>query len=113
MAAENRIITVMQGTSSEWEDQVRTQESGEFGLSTDSRELKIGDGTSAFDDLPTLLEVENAAAIKAALEGNANLSGSNPVVDEESLSALLQHSKKISGGTPLMEESDYDGVSSA
>jgi hypothetical protein len=61
----------MQGTSSEWEDQVRTQESGELGLSTDTRELKIGDGTSAFDELPTLLEVDNAETIKAALEGNA------------------------------------------
>ena len=121
MAAENRIITVMQGTSSEWEDQVRTQESGEFGLSTDSRELKIGDGTSAFDDLPTLLEVENAAAIKAALEGNANLSGSNPGADEAALStkqdalaadivAALEGNTNLSGSNPVVDEESLSAL---
>ena len=88
MADEKRIITVNQGTSTEWQSQVRTQESGEMGLSTDTRELKIGDGTTAFDDIPTLLEVENAANIKAALEGNTSLSASNAVADVSQLVAI-------------------------
>ena len=85
MADEKRIITVNQGTKLEWQNQARTQKTGELGLATDSRELKIGDGLKSFFDLPTLLEVDNAETIKAALEGNATLTGSNVVADMAAL----------------------------
>ena len=121
MADEKRIITVNQGTSTEWQSQVRTQESGEMGLSTDTRELKIGDGTTAFDDLPTLLEVENAANIKAALEGNTSLSASNAVADEAALAtkqdalaadilAALEGNAALSATNPVVDEESLSGL---
>ena len=119
MADEKRIITVNHGTKLEWQNQARTQKTGELGLATDSRELKIGDGLKSFFDLPTLLEVDNAETIKAALEGNATLTGSNVVADMAALEdglatkqdeiaanilAALEGNTSLSGTNPVADE---------
>jgi hypothetical protein len=97
MADETMIITVNKGTKSQWNNQVRAQQLGEPGFATDTRELKIGDGTSSFGSLRTLLEVNNAANIRAALEGNTSLSAGNAAAARSEIPALATEAEAIAG----------------
>jgi hypothetical protein len=54
LATEVKIITVNTGSSSEWENQARVMEVGEPGYNSDTKELKIGDGQSSFEELKPL-----------------------------------------------------------
>ena len=53
MAKQIAVISVNRGTEAEFINQVRPLGPGEFGYATDTDELKIGDGTTSWADLPT------------------------------------------------------------
>jgi len=50
---ETRVITVNTGTTAQWNNQVRPLEVGEFGYDSITGELKIGDGATAWAQLPS------------------------------------------------------------
>ena len=87
MADETRIIQVNTGTTAQWNNQVRPLAVGEFGYNNDTKELKIGDGTTSFANLKAFLTGDNAisqiqAIINAAngiagLDGNAKVPEAN------------------------------------
>jgi hypothetical protein len=54
MADEIRVITVCVGNTAQWAAAVRPLEAGELGYDTDTNELKVGDGATAFPSLPRL-----------------------------------------------------------
>jgi hypothetical protein len=51
---EKRIIVLNQGDTAHWAAQVRPLESGEPGYNTETGDLKIGDGETAFLELPSI-----------------------------------------------------------
>ncbi|GHV45298.1 hypothetical protein FACS1894204_04060 [Synergistales bacterium] len=56
MADETKVIIVNKGSTTEWANQVRPLEAGEFGYNTDTKETKMGDGESDFPSLRTFGE---------------------------------------------------------
>ena len=53
MADEVRVITMNTGTSAQWANQARPLETGEFGYDSTTGELKIGNGTASWAQLPS------------------------------------------------------------
>ena len=72
MADETRIIKMCQGTTQQWAEAARVLEPGEFGYDTTLKIVKIGDGTSAFNNLPTFLNGTNAMNFLSAVTISAD-----------------------------------------
>jgi hypothetical protein len=72
MADETRLIQIAYGTASQWENEVRPRAVGEFGYNTDTKEIKIGDGNTAFMELKPLLSGDNAIEQLQAILNTAN-----------------------------------------
>jgi hypothetical protein len=72
MADETRIIKMCHGTTQQWAEAARVLEPGEFGYDTTLKIVKIGDGTSAFNNLPTFLNGTNAMNFLSAVTISAD-----------------------------------------
>ncbi|GHS88602.1 hypothetical protein AGMMS49957_10390 [Synergistales bacterium] len=58
MADETKVIIVNKGSTTEWANQVRPLEQGEFGYDSDTKELKIGDGVKTWEQLPNRIAAQ-------------------------------------------------------
>lgn len=54
MAKETKILQVKRGTTTDWASEVAPLRAGELGYDTTTKEIKCGDGTTAFPSLPAL-----------------------------------------------------------
>lgn len=54
MAKETKILQVKRGSTTDWASEVAPLKAGELGYDTTTKEMKCGDGTTAFSSLPAL-----------------------------------------------------------
>ena len=102
-------IQVRRGTASAWQSANTTLSSGELGLETDTGNIKVGDGTTAWNSLEYLhlgksLSFSSAFGTVSAFNGSANVTLDLPsTIDRNAATATkLAATKKINNV-------DFDG----
>jgi len=100
----NTRLQVRRGIASSWTSTNPTLGAGEIGFETDTKRIKIGDGTTAWTSLnynfvvPSGFIAGSGISISAAADGSSvTISSSNPTVEPEEISGLTEYIQDIIG----------------
>jgi len=62
---ESEVLSIRSGTTSEWQATNPVLQASEFGLDSETKQIKVGDGQTAWHDLPYLVSSETIGEISS------------------------------------------------
>lgn len=109
MALEQESVALRSGTTAEWAAAGTILGAGEFGLDTTTRDVRIGDGSSAFTDLVPVSEIVEKGT--AVLVTGAKVVTSTKVAANSIIILTTQVLGTVSAPKPLAVTARSAGVS--